>query len=221
MLNEIILCAICSSGLFLFLFRGRLDDQKLINEKGGLSAKPIHLVASRLISFIWLLAFIVLLSGHTSIPVFNSVKPSPLAIVLLLTTVILTMLVAFYSGGVSSTHQHADQSLATSVLFSYIITRFLYLSAYEIFLRGCVLSILTEMFGVWTSIVINTLLYGVLHAFAPRKEILASVLFGPVLCLLTIQFQALWPAIALHLLVAVFYEGKQLNYHFKSLKQTV
>jgi membrane protease YdiL (CAAX protease family) len=77
------------------------------------------------------------------------------------------------------------------------------------------------MWGLWASIVINTLLYGALHAFAHRKEVMASVLFGPVLCFLTIQFQALWPAIALHLFVAAFYEGKQLNYHFKSLKQSV
>src|SRR5436305_2611985 len=214
MLREIILCGICFTGLFMFLYRNRFDDRKLINEDGAVATRPFHLVASHIISFIWLLAFIILLSGHRSIPVFNSTKPNSLSIIALLTTIGITTFLASRLRSKNPTHQYTNPPIAISLLFSYIITRSVFLIAYELFLRGCVLSALTEISGLWTSILLNTILYVALHAFAPKKEILASVLFGPVLCFLTIQFKALWPAVALHVFVAAFYEGKKLNYHF-------
>lgn len=220
--SEIIFNMVCVSGLFMLLYGNRSNDLRLINEKGELTDKPTQRVKFHVICILWLAGFIPLLSQFNTFNVFNSVEPSPSATLILIAAFVVMIVIVSISAAQNSIHDCCSwQPIANSVLIFYAVARVLFLITYEILLRGSVLPILIDATGAWIAILLNTVLYGLLHAFASRKEIIGSLLFGPVLCLLTIQFQALWPAITLHVLLAVLYEGIQLNYHFKSLKHTI
>jgi membrane protease YdiL (CAAX protease family) len=222
MQNQIILSAICYSGLLLLLYANRSNDQKLINEKGKLKKAPVQVVAYQFICFIWLSAFTLLLINFHPIHLFSEYEPRPVAIIVLLVTYLIISLITSISASRTGINlNYPPQIIPASVLLSYIITRTLFLIVYEFFIRGIVLTILIDFTHSWTSIVLNTILYTLLHAFASKKEIFGTLLFGPILCILTIQFQALWPAITLHLLLAGIHEGLQLHYHSKFLKQAI
>jgi len=219
---EIILNTVCFCGFFLLLYRNRYNDLRLINSKGELTDKSIQRVRFHIICIAWLLAFIPLIKQFRTLHLINSVEVPLASTLILAAAFVVTMIIVFFSATQNSVNvSQSWRTIANSVLVSYLVVRLLFLFAYEIFMRGSVLPVLIDATGTWIAILFNTILYGILHAFASRKEIIGSLLFGPILCFVTIQFQALWPAITLHLMLAVAYEGIQLSHHFKSLKQPI
>ena len=59
---------------------------------------------------------------------------------------------------------------------------------------------------MYDAIVINLTLYSIVHTFNGRKEMIACIFFGLVLCAVTTCYQSVLPAVALHLVLAVTYE---------------
>lgn len=95
----------------------------------------------------------------------------------------------------------------------YLSLRIPGLIIYEIFFRGVLFGILLEWLSVATAIVVNIVLYAVAHAFSSRREFLGSFLFGFVLCYVTILNQSVYPAVFLHLSLALPYEAILLTKH--------
>ena len=85
--------------------------------------------------------------------------------------------------------------------------RIIFLFLYELFFRGVLLFSIAAIAGNIPSIFINTLLYAVLHAHCSRNEIIATIPFGIVTCLLSIAANSIWPAILLHIIIAITTEG--------------
>ncbi len=110
----------------------------------------------------------------------------------------------------------AKASIQDTVI--HVILRSAFLASYEWFFRGCILHICVTQFGSATAIWINILLYAVIHSFNGKKEIWGSVPFGLALCLFTLWFQSIWPAILLHLLLSFSYERSFLYPVFKKSK---
>jgi len=89
----------------------------------------------------------------------------------------------------------------------YIVVRSTFLICYEFFFRGCILFSCIDQFGTLAAIIINLVLYALIHSFNGKKEMYGAVPFGLMLCLFTIWYQSVWPAILLHLLLSSSHES--------------
>ena len=96
-------------------------------------------------------------------------------------------------------------SLPFHLPLSFVFVRTLFLIVYESFFRGVVLFAMTEDFGVSAAIIINLILYALLHWF-DKKERVGSVLMGIILCSVSIHYHSVWPAIIIHLSLALSHE---------------
>lgn len=97
--------------------------------------------------------------------------------------------------------------LLTPAFFGmYFITRIIFLFCYELWFRGLLLFDTINQLGILSAVVINVLAYVLLHIFKSKKEILACIPFGIATCSLSILFNAVWPAIVLHISVSAVYE---------------
>lgn len=91
-------------------------------------------------------------------------------------------------------------------VITHLALRSSFLVCYEWFFRGCILFSCIENFGVLAAIIINLVLYILIHSFHDKKEMLGSIPFGLILCVFAIWYQSAWPAILLHLLLSFSHE---------------
>lgn len=89
---------------------------------------------------------------------------------------------------------------------TYLILRTLFLILYEIFFRAILLHFCMQFTSVPLAIITNVALYAAAHLFSTRQELLGTIPFGVLLCLLTLHFGCVWPAVLLHLLLALPYD---------------
>jgi len=116
------------------------------------------------------------------------------------------------NGGVSSPAAH-------QVIF-YSSVRSIFLMVYEWFFRGLLLIALCNWLGTILGITINVLLYALLHAYKDRKEMAGCIPLGILLCVFTIWWQSIWPAIIFHLQIALITERTSLQQIISQQKQT-
>ena len=100
----------------------------------------------------------------------------------------------------------------------YLLIRSSFLIVYECFFRGLLLFTCVDGCGVACAIVINLILYTLLHAFGNRMEMLACFPFGIILCSITLWWQSILPAIILHLVLALVHEIYLLHHQILSPK---
>ena len=62
-----------------------------------------------------------------------------------------------------------------------------------------------EDLGVIPAVIVNLILYALLHWF-DKKERYGSLLMGIILCGVSIYYQSIWPAIIIHLSLALSHE---------------
>jgi membrane protease YdiL (CAAX protease family) len=93
----------------------------------------------------------------------------------------------------------------------HIIFRSAFLTGYEWFFRGCILMSCVSLFGIVPAIIINLVLYSLIHSFNGKKEMLGSIPMGVLLCVFTHWWNSVWPAVFLHLLLSFSYELKILH----------
>jgi membrane protease YdiL (CAAX protease family) len=118
------------------------------------------------------------------------------------------------------TYQDAEHSVQVSALpfVQYAFLRIVFLMMYEWFFRGLLLISFSVWLGVDWGIVVNILLYVILHAHKSKKEMLGCVPFGLLLCVFTIWWHSVWPAIIFHLQIAIINERPLLQ-KFSSLQK--
>ena len=114
--------------------------------------------------------------------------------------------------------QHLNAFPTTQRIIIYAVSRIVFLIVYEWFFRGVLLITSCEMFGTVNGVIINVLLYTLAHFHKDRKEILGCVPFGLLLCVITIWWQSIWPAVAIHVLLASRFEWRPV-YHFFNLQK--
>jgi membrane protease YdiL (CAAX protease family) len=98
-----------------------------------------------------------------------------------------------------------NHSLPLSLPLSFLFIRTIFLIVYEFFFRCAVLFIMIEDFGVTTAVIANLVLYAAVHWF-DKKERYGSLLMGVVLCCVSIYYNSIWPAIIIHLSLALSHE---------------
>jgi len=96
----------------------------------------------------------------------------------------------------------------------HVILRNSFLVCYEWFFRGIVLFACVSAFGIIPALLINIVLYSLIHSFNGRKEFLGSIPFGIVLCVFVLWWQSVWPAVLLHMLLSSSYESVILRHFF-------
>ncbi len=94
---------------------------------------------------------------------------------------------------------------STYIIF-YFILRILFISVYEIWFRGFLFNDSIIVLGPVLAILLNTILYMLLHIVNGRDEVIACIPFGILLCCLCLWQGAVWPAIMLHLVLTIPYE---------------
>jgi len=88
---------------------------------------------------------------------------------------------------------------------SFVLVRTLFLIVYEFFFRGVMLFVMIDDFGMAAAVVINIILYVLIHWF-DKKERYGSVPVGLLLCMVSIYYRSVWPAIAIHIALALGHE---------------
>jgi membrane protease YdiL (CAAX protease family) len=96
-------------------------------------------------------------------------------------------------------------SLPLHLPLSFVLIRTLFLIVYEFFFRGVTLFIMIEDFGVVIAIIFNLILYALVH-WSDRQERNGSLIMGSALCGVTIYYHSVWPAIIIHVSLALSYE---------------
>jgi len=100
---------------------------------------------------------------------------------------------------------NSNHSLPSSLPLGYVLIRILFMIVYEFFFRGMMLFIMVEDFGSATAVVINLILYTLIHWF-DKKERYGAVPMGIILCSVSMYYYSVWPAIAIHLSLALSHE---------------
>lgn len=113
----------------------------------------------------------------------------------------------------------ATSSINTSsVAGTYLLLRCVFLICYELFFRGLLLSFCLQWTPAPVAVAINMVLYALAHAFSTRQELLGTVPFGILLCLLTLYAGSVWPAVLIHLLLGLPYDVWTLSASRRALK---
>ena len=108
---------------------------------------------------------------------------------------------------------HVDQKpdniiIPGPAIFLYGSLRLLFLISYEWFFRALLLTNLSLWVGTGYGIVINVLLYALVHIHKSKKEIIGCLPFGLLMCVFTVWWQSVWPAIIFHLQIAIVNEWR-------------
>lgn len=78
-----------------------------------------------------------------------------------------------------------------------------YLVAYEFMIRGFLLYSILPMLGLWPAIMVNTLIYSLIHFHKGYKEVVAAIPLGILLCYLTYVTGNIWTAVFAHIILAL------------------
>lgn len=79
----------------------------------------------------------------------------------------------------------------------------LYLLGYEFALRGMVFFTSLYAFGLWHAIIINSVIYSLIHIFKGPQEAFGAFFLGVLFCLITYYTNSFWIAFVIHALMAI------------------
>ena len=96
-------------------------------------------------------------------------------------------------------------SLPLHLPVSFLLIRTLFLIVYELFFRGIMLVIMMEDMGLVIAIILNLVFYVLVHWF-DNQERYGSLVMGVALCGVTIYYSSIWPAVIIHLSLALGHE---------------
>jgi membrane protease YdiL (CAAX protease family) len=94
-------------------------------------------------------------------------------------------------------HFKIDKWTNSYKMLSYISWIF-YLAGYEFMFRGILLFGTVEEIGYYPAIILNVLLYALVHIPKGGKEVLGCFLMGPILCFLALKTQSIIIPIIVH-----------------------
>jgi membrane protease YdiL (CAAX protease family) len=97
-------------------------------------------------------------------------------------------------------------ALGGAYVSAYFLLRIGFICAYESYFRGYLLRESVEALGIPSAVALNLALYTALHGVNGKAEMAGCVPFGLVLCGLCLWQGATWPAVVVHLALAIPYE---------------
>jgi hypothetical protein len=205
----------CYLVFFLLTFLSKKNKSNKLFTNNGTVSNSANLIALQIAGIIWLGAVPPVFSGTSLITViFTKAEPGLLQTMVLLFFIGITVWFALYQSAKDfSRFVYSGNNLAIfsgGFAISYLVTRIFFLFVYEAWFRGLLLFTCIAYMGIPLAVAVNIVLYTLLHAFSGKKEMLSCIPFGMLLCGLSIWFGAAWPAIMLHLALAIAYETNLL-----------
>lgn len=192
---------------------------RLINDEGIFTQKPRGLIGSHIIGMIWLGIIPMILLENPVLNVLTDIKtPNVFLMALYFLIFMLIATIALNQG--ENTYEIKQQTTENRVHLSsrffivYFIVRALFLFSYELWFRGFLLFYFVGWFGIPLAVFMNVTLYVLVHIFNSKKEIVACIPFGLLVCFFSMIFNSAWPAILLHI---GFSLGFELNFYRLSL----
>jgi membrane protease YdiL (CAAX protease family) len=91
-------------------------------------------------------------------------------------------------------------------MVNFVAVRVLFLSVYELWFRGYLLTNSDIAFGTGFAIILNIALYSLLHKVNGQREMLACIPIGAILCGVCAWTGAAWPAILIHVAMTLSHE---------------
>lgn len=186
-------------------------NHRLFNDEGEITQRPGNLLGIHLTGIMWL-GLVPLIQVNLPVADVFAGKMAPEALSVLifglvyLTAIVIASRLGKNIRGTGTAFNEMFSQLSHSFFKRYFIIRALYLSVYELWFRGFLLFESIKWLGIPAAISLNIFLYTMLHIFKSKKEILACIPFGFILCFLSIFFNAAWPAIILHTGFSLVYE---------------
>lgn len=211
-LNQVVILACCYSLLFLLcLWVYKMGSESLIAIKtANGNWKLLHMRHAGGIVIMVLIPALLL----PDLPKHLLIWPAPVdllqAITLLNTGFILLALIKNHLAALPTGQMNADKSSLLQAAI-HLVLRSFFLVSYEWFFRGCILFSCVHLVGTTPAIAINLGIYAFIHSFNGKKELYGSIPFGLMLCVFTLWYQSVWPAILLHLLLSLPYETVVLH----------
>lgn len=120
----------------------------------------------------------------------------------IVTTTILGSLAAIkkvYTAG------NSPRFLPHHLPLSFIFIRTFFLIVYEFFFRGVMLFVMIADLGIASAVIINLIFY-VFVNWPDKSERYSSILMGCLLCFVSIYYQSVWPAVLIHVSLALSHE---------------
>jgi len=99
--------------------------------------------------------------------------------------------------------QIRTQEWRLSLLGYYVFGWAIYLLGYEFLFRGILFFSGIDILPLWLNITINCVLYAIAHIHKGKLEIITSIPFGVVLCLVSYYTGSFWAAWLIHLTMAL------------------
>ncbi len=198
------------------------NNQRLISDEGAFTAKPGNLIGTHIIGILWLGAVPLIMLKHPGVKILiGSQMPDISAVILFILIFALLISIAFRLGeDLKAKKQRSTDvlnQLSTNFVIRYFIIRIIFLFVYELWFRGFLLFDCISWMGIPVAVVLNVFLYVLLHIFNSKKELLACIPFGLLVCFLSITCNAVWPAIILHIGFSLVYElNIYLSYFYTS-----
>lgn len=222
--TDIIVFTISFTMVFALSWISRINkNHRLFNDEGEITRRPGNLLGIHVAGILWLgLAPVVQLKLSVVHVLLGNSIPEASSLFIFGLVYLLAITVAFRLGknisgsGIIAHEMHGQ--LTRSFFKRYFIIRALYLSIYELWFRGFLLFETIKWLGIPAAVSLNILLYTLLHIFKSKKEIIACIPFGLVLCCLSIFFNAAWPAIILHTSFSLVYESNIYRNYIDSPK---
>jgi len=214
----------CYAVVFILsLISKKESSQRLIKDDGSISDNPGNIIGLHIIGILWLgLVPVFVLKLQVLKSFTGNGFPNNSFLIIFLVLLILVAALAIKAG--KNNHQqfansnHTDYHLPVSFITSYFIIRTVFLFTYELFFRGYLLLDSINAIGTPLAVTLNVVLYVLLHLFNSKKEILACIPFGLLACWLCILFNAVWPAVILHISFSLLYEISNYQSHFTNSK---
>ncbi|TRW97136.1 CPBP family intramembrane metalloprotease [Flavobacterium gawalongense] len=202
----------CYVTFFLFSWISKINNsQRLINDEGIFTSNPRNLIGFHIMGIIWIGIIPIVLLKHSiwKVLIGNEILDRSFVFLYILIFILILTIVFKQSKYASQKTQEPFKStvhLSSPFFISYFIVRVLFLFVYELWFRGFLLFDSIGWVGINAAVTGNVFLYVLLHIFNSKKEMLACIPFGILVCFLSILFNAAWPAIILHIGVSLVYE---------------
>lgn len=178
----------------------------LKTEKG----KPICVLYQRLLGVVilgFLPLVVIFLSGTKKLSDFGVVWPDSESY---FWTMILSLVIVPVSYFNSRTKENLkmypqirEKEWSIGMLIMSALSWIAYLLAYEFLFRGFLFFAALPVLGLFFAIVLNTIIYALVHLHKGFKEIILSVPLGFLLCYLTYLTGTIWVAVFTHIILAL------------------
>ena len=193
----VLIYSFCYAMVFILsLVSKKEGSHRLIKDDGSISDKPGNIIGLHLIGIMWLGLVPVFVLKLPVLKTFtgSSFQDSSLLIIFL-------GLLVLTAAGATRAGKIVQQQISN-----------------ELWFRGFLLFYSIDTIGIPLAVTVNVLLYVLLHLFNSKKEMLACIPFGLLVCWLCIVFNAAWPAVVLHITFSLLYEINIYQSHFTTSK---